>query len=67
MRIVSGLFVTILNSLLSGAEFITWDELLEGWLAPTNVKYHDNLWILMLFNQWLTLNMLRATGPWSLC
>ena len=25
-------------------------ELLEGWLALTSVKYHDNLLVLMLFN-----------------
>ena len=41
----------------------TWAELLEAWLALTSVKYHDNLLVLMLFNQWLALTMLRATGP----
>ena len=43
----------------------TWAELLEGWLAPTSVKYHDNLLILMLLNQWLALTMFRTTGPWK--
>ena len=38
--------------------------MLEGWLALISVKYHDNLLILMLLNQWLALIMLRATGPW---
>ena len=37
-------------------------ELLEAWLALTSVKYHDNLLILMLLNQWLALTMLRTTG-----
>ena len=37
-------------------------ELLEACLALTSVKYHDNLLILMLLNQWLALTMLRATG-----
>ena len=37
--------------------------MLEAWLALTRVKYHDNLLILMLFNQWLALTMLRAAGP----
>ena len=32
-----------------------WAELLEAWLALTSVKYHDNLLVLMLLNQWLTL------------
>ena len=39
--------------------------LLEGWLALTSVKYHGNLLILMLFNQWLAPTMLRPTGPRS--
>ena len=43
---------------------MSWAELLEAWLALTSVKYHDNLLVLMLFNQWLALTMLRATGPW---
>ena len=38
-------------------------ELLEAWLALTGVKYHDNLFILRLLNQWLALTMLRTTGP----
>ena len=38
-------------------------ELLEAWLALTSVKYHDNLLILMLLNQWLALTVLRTTGP----
>ena len=37
-------------------------ELLEAWLALTSVKYHGNLLILMLLNQWLALTMLRTTG-----
>ena len=41
-------------------------ELLEAWLALTSVKYHDNLLVLMPFNQWLALTMLRTTGPISL-
>ena len=41
-----------------------WAELLEAWLAVTSVKYHDNPLILMLFNHWLALIMLRTTGPW---
>ena len=41
-------------------------KLLEAWLAPTSVKYHDNLLILMLLNRWLALTMLRTTGPISL-
>ena len=40
-----------------------WAALLEAWLALTSVKYHDNLLILMLINQWLALAMLRTTGP----
>ena len=36
----------------------SWAKLLEGWLALTSVKYHDNLLVLMLFNQWLALIML---------
>ena len=32
-------------------------ELLEAWLALTSVKYHDNLLILMLLNQWLAPTM----------
>ena len=42
---------------------VSWAELLEAWLALTSVKYHDNLLILMLLNQWLVLTMLRTTGP----
>ena len=42
-----------------------WAELLEAWFALTSVKYHDNLLILMPFNQWLALTMLRTTGPWK--
>ena len=38
-------------------------RLLEAWLELTSVKYHDNLLILMLLNQWLALTMLRTTGP----
>ena len=38
-------------------------ELLEGWFALTNVKYHDNLLILMLLNQWLALTMFQTNGP----
>ena len=34
-------------------------ELFEEWLALTSVKYHDNLLVLMLLNQWLSLTMLR--------
>ena len=45
-------------------EIYTWAELLEAWLALTSVKYHDNLLILMLLNQWLALTMLRTTGSW---
>ena len=41
-------------------------ELFEAWLALTSVKYHDNLLILMLLNQWLALTILRTTGPRSL-
>ena len=44
----------------------SWAELLEAWLALTSVKYHDNLLILMLLNQWLAPTMLRATGHWKL-
>ena len=40
-----------------------WAELFEAWLALTSVKYHDNLLILTLLNQWLALTMLRATNP----
>ena len=36
----------------------TWADLLKAWLALTSVKYHDNLLILMLLNQWLALTML---------
>ena len=43
-----------------------WAELLKPWLALTSIKYHDNLLILMLLNQWLALIMLRTTGPWLL-
>ena len=43
-----------------------WAELLEAWLALTSVKYHDNILILILLNQWLALTMLRTTGPWML-
>ena len=42
---------------------LTRAELLEAWLALTSVKYHDNLLILMLLNQWLALTMLPTTGP----
>ena len=34
-------------------------ELLEAWLALTSVKYHDNLLILMLFNQWLAITSVK--------
>ena len=40
-------------------------ELLEAWLAPTSVKYHDNLLILMLLNRRLALTTLRTSGPRS--
>ena len=42
----------------------TCAELLEAWLALTSVKYHENLLILMLLNQWLAPTMLRTTWPW---
>ena len=32
----------------------------------TSVKYHRNLYILILLNQRLALTRLRATGPWIL-
>ena len=37
------------------------DELLEAWLAAelTSVKYHDNLLVLMLLNQWLALTSVK--------
>ena len=41
----------------------SWAELLEAWLELTSAKYHDNLLILMLHNQWLALTMLRANDP----
>ena len=47
----------------SSETFHNWAELLEAWLALTSVKDPDNLLILMLFNQWLPLTMLRITGP----
>ena len=37
--------------------------LLEPWLVQAGVKYHGNILILMLLNQWLALTMLRTTGP----
>ena len=48
-----------------GQEFEPRAELLEAWLALTSIRYHDNILILMLLNQWLALTMLRTTGPWS--
>lgn len=35
----------------------------KAWLALTSVNYHRNILISILLNQWLALNMLRATGP----
>ena len=39
--------------------------LLKAWLVLTSVKYHGNLYILILLilNQQLALTRLRATGP----
>ena len=51
------------NTKHGSAKKSTWAYLLESWLALTSVKYHDNLLILMLLNQWLALTMLRTTGP----
>ena len=37
-------------------------ELLEAWLALTSVKYHDNLLILMLLNQWYNWQFVLSRG-----
>ena len=51
------------NTQLSQCLSLPRAELFEAWLALTSVKYHDNLLILILINQWLALTMLRTTGP----
>ena len=49
-----------------GPPLVIWAQLLEAWLALTSVWCHDNVLVLILFNQWLKLTMLWATQPWAL-
>ena len=61
-------FRILLNQAKSGRNIeclvlSTRAQLLEAWLALTWVKNHNNLPVLITFNQWLALTMLRATQP----
>ena len=57
------IYIFYFNCFLCPFIKMSWAELLEACLVLTSIKYHDNLLILVLLNQWLVLTMLQTTGP----